>query len=60
MGRSTHEAAAVVRVRVPTPLHSYTGAPEVAVAIPVLAPEMPPTLASLRRSTVPIREFAFE
>ena len=47
MGRSSHEAAAVIRVRVPSPLRSYTGASEVAVAIPVLAPEMPPTLGGV-------------
>ena len=38
------EAAAVVRVRVPTPLRSYTGASVVDVAVPVLAPEHPPAL----------------
>src|SRR6266545_3947717 len=47
MGRSSHEAAAVVRVRVPTPLHSYTGARDVAVAVPVLAPEMSTTLGGV-------------
>ena len=47
MARSSHEAAAVVRVRVPSPLRSYTGAAEVAVAVPVLAPEMPPTLGGV-------------
>ena len=38
------EAAAVVRVRVPSPLRSYTGASVVEVAVPVLAPEHPPSL----------------
>jgi molybdopterin converting factor small subunit len=38
------EAAAIVRVRIPSPLRSYTGAPETEVAVPVLAPELPPTL----------------
>jgi hypothetical protein len=41
------EAAAVVRVRVPTPLRSYTGRAEVDVAVPVLAPELPPTLGGV-------------
>lgn len=43
-GEASHEAAAVVRVRVPSPLRSYTGASEVDVAVPVLAPELPPTI----------------
>lgn len=47
MAQSSREAAAVVRVRVPSPLRSYTGAAEVAVAIPVLAPELPPTLGGV-------------
>lgn len=34
----------MVRVRIPTPLQSYTGSAEVHVAVPVLAPELPPTL----------------
>jgi molybdopterin converting factor small subunit len=38
------EAAAIVRVRIPSPVRSYTGAPETEVAVPVLAPELPPTL----------------
>jgi hypothetical protein len=38
------EAAAIVRVRLPSPLRSYTGSPEVDVAVPVLAPELPPTI----------------
>lgn len=42
------EAATAVRVRIPSPLRSYTGgAAEVVVAIPVLAPEHPPTLAAV-------------
>ncbi len=31
-------------MRIPTPLRSYTRDAEVAVAVPVLAPELPPTL----------------
>lgn len=38
------EAATIVRVRIPSPLRSYTGAAETEVAVPVLAPELPPTL----------------
>src|SRR3569832_395797 len=38
------EAAAVVRVRIASPLRSYTGAAVVEVAVPVLAPEHPPAL----------------
>lgn len=41
------EAAAIVRVRVPAPLRSYTGRAEVDVAVPVLAPELPPTLGGV-------------
>jgi molybdopterin converting factor small subunit len=37
----------VVRVRVPTPLRSYTGRAAVEVAVPVLAPELPPTLGGV-------------
>jgi hypothetical protein len=44
---SSQEAAAVVRVRVPTVLQSYTGSAEVFVAVPVLAPELPPTLGGV-------------
>jgi len=36
-----------VRVRVPTPLQSYTGEAEVFVAVPVLAPELPPTMGGV-------------
>ncbi len=36
------EAATTVRVRIPSPLRSYSGGrDEVTVAIPVLAPELP-------------------
>jgi molybdopterin converting factor small subunit len=45
--RTSHEAATVVRVRIPSPLRSYTGAPEVGVAVPVLAPELPPTVGGV-------------
>jgi molybdopterin converting factor small subunit len=41
------EAAAVVRVLVPSPLRSYTGSAETDVAVPVLAPELPPTLGGV-------------
>jgi sulfur-carrier protein len=48
MPLASQEAAAVVRIRVPSPLRSYTGgAAEVAVAVPLLAPESPPTLNSV-------------
>lgn len=48
MGETTQEAAALVRVRIPSPLRSYSGgASEVRVAIPVLAPELPPTLSGV-------------
>ena len=42
--RSSREAAIVVRVRIPSPLLSYTGEREVSLGVPVLAPELPPTL----------------
>lgn len=45
--RASSEAAIVVRVRIPSPLRSYTGADEVAIAIPVLAPELPPTVGGV-------------
>ena len=45
--RSSIEAASIVRVRVPSPLRSYTGAAEVGVAVPVLAPELPPTVGGV-------------
>jgi hypothetical protein len=45
--RSSPEAATVVRVRIPTPLQSYTRSAEVYVAVPVLAPELPPTLGGV-------------
>ena len=44
------EAAAVVRVRIPSPLRSYTGGADVDIAIPVLAPEHPPTLRGVLAS----------
>jgi hypothetical protein len=48
MGNVSTEAAAIVRVRVPSPLRSYTqGATDVRVAVPVLAPELPPTLSAV-------------
>ena len=48
--QASPEAAAIVRVRVPSPLRSYTGASEVAVAVPLLAPELPPTLGGVLAS----------
>jgi hypothetical protein len=45
--RPSLEAATVVRVRIPSPLRSYTGDTEVAVAVPVLAPELPPTVSGV-------------
>jgi molybdopterin converting factor small subunit len=45
---ASSEAAVVVRVRLPSPLRSYAdGAAEVRVAVPLLAPESPPTLAAV-------------
>jgi hypothetical protein len=38
------EAAAIVRLRIPSPLRSYTHCDLTDVAVPVLAPELPPTL----------------
>jgi hypothetical protein len=45
--RTSHEVAAVVRVQIPSPLRSYTGSAEVSVAVPVLAPELPPTVGGV-------------
>ncbi len=45
--QSSHEVAGVVHVRIPSPLRSYTGAAEVGVAIPLLAPELPPTVGGV-------------
>jgi len=48
MAKQTSEVAAAVRVRIPTALRSYTGgAAEVSVAVPQLAPELPPTLSGV-------------
>ena len=48
MGNVSSEAATIVRVRIPSPLRSYTdGASELDVAVPVLAPELPPTLSAV-------------
>ncbi len=48
MAEATHEAAALVHVRIASALRSYTGgSPEVTIAIPVLAPELPPTLSGV-------------
>ncbi len=45
---NSQEAAAIVKVSIPSPLRSYTGGDaEVSVAIPVLAPEEPPQLRSV-------------
>ena len=44
----SHEPAAAVRVLIPSPLRSYTnGRADVAVGVPLLAPESPPTLQSV-------------
>ena len=48
--QSSSEAATIVRVRVPSPLRSYTRASEVHVAVPVLAPELPPTVGGVLAS----------
>jgi sulfur-carrier protein len=45
--RTSHEVATVVRVRIPSPLQSYTAGAEVGVAVPVLAPELPPTVGGV-------------
>jgi molybdopterin synthase sulfur carrier subunit len=45
--RTSQETATVVRVRIPSPLRSYTGGAEVGVAVPVLAPELPPTVGGV-------------
>jgi len=48
MAKQTSEVAAAVRVRIPTALRSYTGGEaEVRVAVPQLAPELPPTLSGV-------------
>jgi hypothetical protein len=48
MANVSSEAATIVRVRIPSPLRSYTGgAAELDVAVPVLAPEHPPTLSAV-------------
>ena len=44
IARTSQEAAAVIRVLIPSPLRTYTGDAEVRVAVPVLAPELPPTV----------------
>jgi hypothetical protein len=44
------EAAAIVGVRIPSPLRSYTHSAQVDVAVPVLAPELPPTLGGVLAS----------
>ncbi|MEO8977304.1 MAG: MoaD/ThiS family protein [Casimicrobiaceae bacterium] len=48
MGRTSSETAAVVDVEIPSPLRSYTGGDaRVKVAVPLLAPESPPTLGGV-------------
>lgn len=48
MAKSTVEAAGLVRVRIASPLRSYAnGASEVTIALPLLAPEHPPTLEAI-------------
>jgi hypothetical protein len=42
MAKATTEAAAIVRIRIPAQLRSYTGGQsDVTIALPVLAPEHP-------------------
>ena len=48
--QSSSEVATIVRVRVPSPLRSYTGAADIGVAVPVLAPELPPTVGGVLAS----------
>ena len=45
--RTSQEVATVVRVRIPSPLQSYTARAEIGVAVPVLAPELPPTVGGV-------------
>jgi hypothetical protein len=48
MAKATTEAGAIVRIRIPTQLRSYTGGQSsVTIALPVLAPEHPPTLSAV-------------
>lgn len=48
MGRTSSETAAIVDVDIPSPLRSYTGGDaRVRVAVPLLAPESPPTLGGV-------------
>ena len=48
MARRSDEVAAVIDVLIPSPLRSYTGGlREVRVALPLLAPESPPTLGGV-------------
>jgi molybdopterin synthase sulfur carrier subunit len=46
--RASHEAAMIVDVDIPSPLRSYTNREaRVRVAVPLLAPESPPTLGGV-------------
>ncbi len=48
MARRSDEVATIVDVRIPSPLRSYTGGEaEVRVALPLLAPESPPSLSAV-------------
>jgi hypothetical protein len=48
MPESSHEAATIVAVVIPSPLRSYTrGRADVSVAVPLLAPESPPSLSAV-------------
>lgn len=48
MAKVSSEVAAIVRVRIPSALRSYTGgASDVMVAVPTLAPELPPTVSGV-------------
>lgn len=48
MARRSHEVASIVHVEIPSALRSYTGGEaRVRVAVPLLAPEAPPTLGGV-------------
>jgi sulfur-carrier protein len=48
VARRSSEVAAIVHVEIPSPLRSYTGGESrVRVAVPLLAPEAPPTLGGV-------------
>jgi hypothetical protein len=48
VGRTSNEAAVIVDVDLPSPLRSYAGGDaQVRVAVPLLAPESPPSLGGV-------------